>query len=139
MAEFLTNPRTNVIYEVIAEHGEYVWVRRTIDGSLDTWFRAALEPYTPVPTVGEVWVDTVTDGDVVVVGERNGFPVVIEVVGDATPDVPAVAYRYDPAHLTPKPFRPREAEPTPEPAPEPAPEPTPEPEPKPVVQPERGV
>jgi hypothetical protein len=67
MTEYLKNPNTDSIYEVVGEYEKYVWARRLSDGFLDTWHRAALEPYTPTPVVGEVWKDFRGE-DVVIVG-----------------------------------------------------------------------
>lgn len=97
MTEYVKNDRTGTVYEKVAEVDGWYWIRDSA-GMMHSVYTHGFTAYDPVPQLGEVWTDDETGGEVVVVGEEDGQPVVIEVV-DGTADVVHVAYRRDPRRL----------------------------------------
>jgi hypothetical protein len=99
VTDYVSNNQTGVVFEVEArtEDGRWLWLRDAA-GIMHSAYASGYTDYAPTPTVGEVWTDEETGGPVVVVGEKDGQPVVVEVV-DGTKDVVHVAYRRDPGKL----------------------------------------
>lgn len=117
MTDYVKNNQTGVIFEKVAEadEGKWIWIRDA-GGIMHSAYASGFTAYTPTPEVGEIWTDEETGGPVVVVGEKDGQPVVIEVVGpDTGVDGVHVAYRRDPAKLRSPNVWPRRVKPTPTP------------------------